>query len=349
MSQSQSVFPLSPAQALRSAFFGVHWALARRMSAPLDRPGEAPIPPTSAKPRPEAIQRAYLDVFAQDRANIAANLYRAPRELDMRDLPKMAAQSRAFLADVPEVDRRRVEKAGTEARDIPGSDKYPAYYRQNFHWQSGGWLTAASASLYDFQVEALFGGTAAAMRRTTALALLAESLEGLDQRRIAALDLGCGTGSFAAQIMQTFPRLNLTAMDLSPAYADHARKNVAPWSSADVLTGQAEAIPFPDSSFDRIVCVYLFHELPPKIRRAVLSEVARVLKPGGVFILADALQAGDNSDMDMMLEYFPIGFHEPYFNSWLKTDIRALAKGLGLIAGGHKQALLTKAIAFKRC
>ena len=41
----------------------------------------------------------------------------------------------------------------------------PDYYTQNFHYQSGGWLTEESARIYDVQVETLFFGAAGAMRR----------------------------------------------------------------------------------------------------------------------------------------------------------------------------------------
>ena len=54
---------------------------------------------------------------------------------------------------------------------------YPTYYLQNFHFQTGGWLTEESAKLYDTQVEILFGGAADAMRRI-ALGSLARALKG---------------------------------------------------------------------------------------------------------------------------------------------------------------------------
>jgi len=332
----------------RSAFYAAHWAAARRFSGPITRPGDVAPKLTSKAPQPAEIRRSYLDVYAQDNANIASGLYRAASALKASKVGNLIATSMRFLAEIPRVDERRLKNAGTEVRALAGSEKFPAYYRQNFHWQTGGWLTQESAQLYDFQVEALFAGTAAAMRRTTVLALLADALQGHDQRQTRVLDLGCGTGSFAAEIMVNYPRLKLTALDMSPAYAAKARSNLRAWRSAEVCTGAAESLPFPDASFDCIISVYLFHELPPKVRRSAFAEIARVLKPSGTFILADALQTGDNRDLDAMLEYFPIGFHEPYFKSWLDTDLISLAKPVGLEATSKRQALLTKAIAFQR-
>ncbi|HPV25044.1 MAG TPA: TAXI family TRAP transporter solute-binding subunit, partial [Casimicrobium sp.] len=69
-------------------------------------------------------------------------------------------------------------------------------------------------------------------------------------RRVRYLDLACGTGRFLAQALQAFPRLPATGLDLSPAYADAARAQVTPWPQADVIVGNAEALPFADASLD---------------------------------------------------------------------------------------------------
>ena len=47
----------------------------------------------------------------------------------------------------------------------PDPERYPAYYLQNFHYQTDGWLSKDSARLYDFQVETLFLGSADTRRR----------------------------------------------------------------------------------------------------------------------------------------------------------------------------------------
>ncbi len=321
-----------------------HWWWARRQSAPFEAPEGPAFRSPHKVPDRAAVARAFAAAFEADLAAIEQGLYPAPPP---PDLATLASQARAYRADVASIDHRRQARAGTEVRDDPATAGYPAYFRQNFHWQTGGWFTQESAQLYDFQVETLFTGSAAPMRRATALALLAESLTGIDQRQVRCLDLACGTGSFTADVARAFPRMKLQALDLSPAYAAHARGALARYA-VPVMTGLAEALPFEDASLDRVVCVYLFHELPPKVRAAVMREVARVLAPGGIFVLADALRTGDNPDLDRMLDAFPFGFHEPFFTSWLTTDLDALAHDAGLLPGPSRQAFLTRAVAYTK-
>lgn len=331
--------------AAKLAFYGAHYGLSRAISAPFVRPGDAPFKSDKPVPDRKMLSAAFMSAFTQDKDNIAAGLYLAP---DLGGQIRQTAKSLDYLRDVRAIDARRLAGRGTEVRDDPISEGYPAYFRQNFHWQSGGWLTPESANLYDFQVETIFTGAAGAMRRSTALALLAQSLKGVDQRDIVCAEIACGTGQFSAEIMRNFPRLNLTAFDMSPAYAAKAATTLKPFGKARVHVGAAEAMACEDASLDRAVCIYLFHELPPRIRNRLVSEAARVLKPGGIFILADALQEGDDPNLDRLLEAFPIGFHEPFFTSWLTTDILALFEGVGFKLLDTRQAFLTKGWAFGR-
>ena len=96
---------------------------------------------------------------------------------------KTLERSLDFLRDVPQVARRRRDHVHDEVLSDEARENFPRYYLQNFHYQSGGWLTEDSAKLYDFQVETLFAGTADAMRRQ-ALVPIAEYMKGRDQRRL---------------------------------------------------------------------------------------------------------------------------------------------------------------------
>ena len=177
----------------------------------LTGPGEPAFRPENDVSLP-ALRKAYFDLWRRDRANVEAGLYAPPKDVRLRDLPRALKSSRAFFADVSEVDRRRVSRSGVEVRTSEAADpeRYPTYYRQNFHYQSDGWLSDESAEIYDTQVEALFTGAADAMRRA-ALAEISRELKGRDQRGVNLLDLACGTGRFLAQVMETFPRLRASA------------------------------------------------------------------------------------------------------------------------------------------
>lgn len=330
------------AQGLRAAWYGAQYVAARRRSAGFNRPGEPAFRPSNPPDR-KALNRAFFELWRSDRANIEAGLYPAPSDVRLRDFPSTLARARAFLRDVAEVDRRRVARNGTEIRETEAADpeRFPPYYRQNFHYQTDGWLSDDSAAIYDHQVEALFTGTGDAMRRA-ALAEIARELKGRDQREVALLDLACGTGRFLGQVMTAFPRLRASGLDLSPHYCERARQAVKAWPHVDVIEAAGEALPLEDNSLDIVVSVYLFHELPRKVREAVIGEAARVLRPGGVFIIADSLQFGDNEGLDGFLEYFPEGFHEPYYKAYLGWDFEPAMRAAGFAPQTTQMAFLTK-------
>ena len=338
------------AQGARVAWYLGQYLLARRISGPFDRPGEPKFKPQAPEGDQTRIRAAFLDLFAKDRANIESGLYPAPADMRVANALSTLRNSARFFRDLPNVDARRLQRAGTEVREAVrhgAGERYPAYYLQNFHYQSGGWFSKEGAKLYDTQVEILFGGAADAMRRI-ALGSLARAIKGTDQRRVKLLDLACGNGRFLAQIMAAFPRMPATGLDLSPAYCAEARERLGAWPQVEILTGAAEAAPFEAASMDAVTCVYLFHELPPRVRREVAREIARVLKPGGVFVLADSVQSGDTPDLDRMLEYFPVGFHEPYFGSYLGEDFAALFAEVGLAHQETELAFLTKVMRFRK-
>ncbi|NQW10483.1 MAG: tetratricopeptide repeat protein [Alphaproteobacteria bacterium] len=289
-----------------------------------------------------ALAKGALALMARDLANVRAGRYPLPRDL----IPPPFAATRdavRYWRDLPRVAGRRASKTAQEPIDETTRDAYPHYYLQNFHYQSGGWLTEESAALYDTQVEILFGGLADAMRRQ-ALVPLATSLanhgtpDGVGMR---LLDLGTGTGNLLAMAAEAFPALTLDGLDLSPAYLDRARRRLG---ARDVTWHQApaEAMPLPDASVDLITASFLFHELPANIRAQVLREAIRVLKPGGRVVIVDSLQLGDTPALDPVLKSFPVQFHEPYFQSWIETDAAALFAKAGLTVQQTTVAYLSK-------
>lgn len=285
-------------------------------------------------------------LFAQDLANVEAGLYPLPVDHDGSWL-KLLERSRLFFRDLPSIAERRKRNATHEVMNAKTSVRRPDYFLQNFHFQSGGWLTDESAERYDTQVEVLFKGTANAMRRQ-ALPALAEVFARKDQRKLQLIDIGCGTGRFLDFVKQAWPRLPTLGIDLSEAYARHARRHLRRWSGAHVSVANAEAIPAADNSCDAVTSIFMMHELPPAVRRTVIGEAARVLKPGGRLILTDSLQGGDEPDYDGVLERFPQNYHEPYFMSYLSEHFPTIAREHNLVHRGDAKAFVSKVMVFDK-
>jgi ubiquinone/menaquinone biosynthesis C-methylase UbiE len=285
-------------------------------------------------------------LFMQDLANVEAGVYPLPVDHD-GSLPTLFHRSRLFFEDLPDIHRRRKRRAKTEVLTEETRGKRPRYYLQNFHFQSGGWMTDDSAERYDTQVEVLFNGTANAIRRQ-ALPQLREVFAGRDQRKLKLLDIGCGTGRFLDSVKQAWPRLPMLGLDMSEAYIRHAKRQLKRWARIRFIVGKAEAAPLPDNSQDAVTSTFLFHELPPKIRRIVFSECARVLKPGGRLVIVDSLQRGDRPDYEGLLELFPQNYHEPYYESYISEDFCELGANCGLAYIRTVNAFVSKVMVFDK-
>jgi ubiquinone/menaquinone biosynthesis C-methylase UbiE len=327
-------------QALRVSWFFGQKLLAARVSRPVPLPE-----PLRGRPMPDK-RRILADLWTlieQDWRNIEAGHY-APPEDGLGSPFEALRRAADFFADLRAVEHRRHGAPDERILSEVPPGTYPSYYLQKFHFQSDGYLSGASAERYDHQVEVLFGGAAAAMRRQ-ALVPLKAALLGRPGARL--LDVGCGTGRFLREVKANYPRLEATGLDLSPYYLAVAQRDLRSWSRVQLVLGAAEAIPFADSQFDAITCVYLFHELPPGVRRAVVAEIRRVLKPGGMLVFVDSLQPGDEPDYDAMLDYFPVAFHEPYYASYLREDLERMWSP-GFTPGQRVPAYFSKVLSYRR-
>lgn len=307
----------------------------------------------SRLPRPElapaeirAVLRRKAALHAQDLANVEAGLY--PREL-LFDIP-VARYMRALprlLRDTPNVLRRK--KAGA-FRDIPVVDKqrYPAYYRRTFHWQTDGYFSDHSAEVYELGVELLFRGTADVMRRQIIppVTRFVRAAGGADQVRL--LDVACGTGRTLHQLAQAHPTLRLYGVDLSPSYVRLARKRLAHVAEVALAVENAEALPFADATFDVATSVYLFHELPRATRRNVARELFRVVRPGGLIVLEDSAQLVESAEISAALRSFPGEFHEPFYADYLEDDLAQLLREVGFEVESTEPQFVAKVVVARR-
>jgi ubiquinone/menaquinone biosynthesis C-methylase UbiE len=114
----------------------------------------------------------------------------------------------------------------------------------------------------------------------------------LDEARIQPdhrlLDIGCGTGTFAIAIKRRYPDVQVVGLDPDPkALARGHLKAERAGLSLRLDRGYAEALPYPDGSFDRVFSTLTLHHLPISAKKNALREACRVLKSGGSLHVLD--------------------------------------------------------------
>ena len=97
------------------------------------------------------------------------------------------------------------------------------------------------------------------------------------------LDCGCGTAPMISLLLEKYPDKHYTGIDLTPEMIEVAKeKNM---QGVDLVVGDCENLPFPDESFDVVICCQSFHHYPNV--QNFFHSVYRVLRPGGRLILRD--------------------------------------------------------------
>ncbi|WP_333779224.1 class I SAM-dependent methyltransferase, partial [Streptomyces sp. IBSBF 3136] len=133
-----------------------------------------------------------------------------------------------------------------------------------------------------------------------ARAAAAAVLDLIPDRPGRLLDVACGTGIVTRRLAAARPALRVTGADLAPGMARRAAARLP----GAVLLADSRRLPFADATFDAVTSVWLLHLLPgPAEVRAVVTECARVLRPGGLYVTTvDKAAAHDvGSDIDAVL------------------------------------------------
>jgi ubiquinone/menaquinone biosynthesis C-methylase UbiE len=96
------------------------------------------------------------------------------------------------------------------------------------------------------------------------------------------LDAGCGSGYGLELLSRAFRPSRLVGLDLMPEQIERARRREL---DAEIRVGDITAIDEPDASFDAVFVFGILHHVPAW--RAAMTELARVLTPGGVLLIEE--------------------------------------------------------------
>ncbi len=102
------------------------------------------------------------------------------------------------------------------------------------------------------------------------------------------VDIGCGPGYLAADILKAFPKLSVTGVDIAEEMLERAADNLSRQGFGDragFRQGDIQKLPFEDDSVDFIVSTLSLHHWSEPV--TALTEIHRVLKPGCGFLVFD--------------------------------------------------------------
>jgi ubiquinone/menaquinone biosynthesis C-methylase UbiE len=221
-------------------------------------------------------------------------------------------QARDWKADLAQVENPQLS--------------YPEYYLRPFHAYEGGDLSWKAA--WELEVAARTvhagiwqdaGAEGDAKLRQSYHDILKTQLPNQPQN---ILDLACGVGLSTFAMQEIYPNAKITGLDLSPYFLAVANYRAQQrQAKINWLHAQAESSGLPDASFDLVSIFLMCHELPQSATRQILTEMRRVLRPGGYLAIMDM---NPKSEVYKKMPAYILTLlksTEPYLDEYFALDI----------------------------
>ena len=151
------------------------------------------------------------------------------------------------------------------------------------------------------------------------------------------LDVACGTGTLALEVLGRAPGARVTGVDGDPEILDRARSK-AERANAEVSfdQGLSTDLPYEDQSFDVVLSTLFFHHLTDEAKCTTGEELFRVLRPGGRAVVADW---GRPQGPLMRAAVLPVQLLDGFANTGGNVAGAlpgVLARGRPRLRGGHR-------------
>jgi ubiquinone/menaquinone biosynthesis C-methylase UbiE len=127
------------------------------------------------------------------------------------------------------------------------------------------------------------------------------------------LEVAPGPGFLLVELART-PQLRVSALEISRTFVEIARRNAAEAGvNANIVQGNASAMPFADASFDLLVCRAAFKNFAQPAQ--ALREMRRVLRPGGRALIIDLRRDVSMREINRYVDSLGLGFFSRWFTS----------------------------------
>jgi ArsR family transcriptional regulator len=140
------------------------------------------------------------------------------------------------------------------------------------------------------------------------------ALLGLLDPELVVADLGCGTGPVAEALAPMVRKV--IAVDASEAMLNASRARLEPFGNVELHCAELEALPLEERRLDAATLVLVLHHLPDPAK--VISEVARVLKPGGRLLIVDMLPH-ERAEYRQQMGHVWLGFDHKQIKEYLEA------------------------------
>ncbi len=116
--------------------------------------------------------------------------------------------------------------------------------------------------------------------------------------KIKVIDLGCGTGSIAKKVKETYPNAQVTCVDIAENMIETAKKKLSAYSDVRYQVSDFYQFHFSDTYDAVISSLALHHLLTDGDKQDFYSKIFKALSPGGIFYNADVVLASSSRLQD---------------------------------------------------